>query len=550
MNTNIVIRRKEYKILIVEDFEADRMLIGEIIDEISDLPILLSGQCENALQAYDMLHETGADIIICDIQMPYINGLEFARKAIEEFPNVQFIFCSLYDSFNYVKEALKLHSIGYLLKPIDKKELYDCISQAIIEIEERILYDIELKGLRDILLGKIDMLRNSFYHDLIFGLINDRSEMNEKLEFLSIDVGECVTYLALIEIDDLTFVAKNANVERPVITMKLLQALQQFTYGKPLTCGIRLDDSHFAYIRSFKKNAYKESKTILHIVEAECEQFIRLMKQDGLSVTIAIGHEISDLMQLNVVFERCRYQLRFKYTLGSGQVISSTEIPDSRQRLKLDLNSIMREIRYLLSSDTENDEICSFITSLFSTTSNPPQCQGIVYALTLSILMAFREYDIELADVFPNVNIWEKIQSFEDIDGVKMWFLKIIRNGRMVFSEMNKNAKLRLIRNIKCYVKSGDLKLLNLPTIASEFHYSPNHINTLFKHITGETISEYVTKERIKRARLLLSDPNIRIYDVATEVGYSHAAHFNNVFKKNVGVSPKEYRDNYNDKFI
>lgn len=527
--------------MIVDDFEADREAEIELIASISDLPISFGGQCENAIQAYDKIHEIEPDIVMCDVQMPYMDGLSFARKIANEFPDIQFIFCSLYDNFSYVKEAIQIQSAGYLLKPIDEKEFHECVARSINKIDERIFHDKELNALKVKFLENLDMVHNSFYHDLVFGLITDQSEIEEKLELLSLDFDQTITYLALVEVDDFLHTANRANVSRPLITMKVLHALRRFSSIQSQAYSVRLDDSHFAYIRSFPIDI-KEPNSSLSVMRNDCQQFIRHLKADGVSVTIAMGNGITNLFQMNAIFEQCRHQLRFKYTLGSGRVISSNEVTNSSQHIVVDLNSYLREIRYIVSSN-DDVPINVFVTNLFKSAYNSSQCQSIAYGLAMSINMVLHEYDLQPKVVLIEFDLWEQIQQFETVEKLIIWFSSILEKCRRLVYSIGQNKYLNLVENIKHFIDSSKLKELNLQTIASEFHYSPNHINTIFKQITGQTISDYVTEQKIKQAKVLLSDSTVRLYDVATQLGYSHAAHFNSVFKKNVGISPREYRD-------
>ena len=536
-----------YKIMIIDDFEADQEAIAEIIAAITDLPISIVDICDNAVQARDKIQEHEPDIIICDIQMPFVDGLLFARETVGLFPNIYFIFCTLYDKFEYVREALNLHSMGYLLKPIDPQEMKICLRRIVESLDNRIIHDHELQNLRLKVENNLDMLRNSFYHDLLLGFISDVSELREKLELLSLDINGCLTIISIIEIDDFAQIAQKAGVARPVVTMKIVGALRRRAETVPRARGIRLDDSHFAYIRSFTHEINQQNA--LRVMMSDCHNLIQQFRLDGIGLTAAIGNGTENLMLLSAEYEQCRHQLRFKYSMGSGRIITAAEIPYSEQPMDIDLNSIMREVRYILSSE---DDLAaeSLIESLFAPTRTQAHYQCLAYSLTLSMVLVLREYEIDINAAFNGIDIWEMIPQFETIKGLKEWFGDLIGAARSTLSRINAHKRLYLIERIRQFIGGEDPGSLSLQVIAAEFHYSPNHINSVFKKETGQTISDYITEQRINRAKKLLSDRNIRLYEVSTQLGYSHAAHFNNVFKKYVGITPREYRDGRNYKMV
>jgi len=532
-----------YKIMIIDDFEADREAIAEIVATITDLPIVIVDICENAVQARDKIQEHEPDIIICDIQMPFIDGLLFAKEAIELYQNINFIFCTLYDKFEYVREALNLHGMGYILKPIDPMEMKICLSKIVESLENRVTRDQELQNLRLSLANNLDMLRNSFYHDLLLGFITDYAELNEKLDLLSLDINNCFTIISLIEIDDFAQIAQKAGVARPVVTMKIVGALRRRAENVPRARGIRLDDSHFAFIRSFTHEINQQNA--LRVMMSDCHNFIQQLRLDGISLTAAIGKGADNLMSLSAEYEQCRHQLRFKYIMGSGQIITAAEIPYSKQPMDIDLNSIMREVRYILSSE---DDLAaeSFIETHFAQTRTQAHYQCLAYSLTLSMVLVLREYEINENDAFAGIDIWETIPQFETIKKLKEWCGELLGLARRALSLINERKRLYLIGRIQQFIEKEDPGSLSLQVIAAEFHYSPNHINSVYKKETGQTISDYITEQRVSKAKKLLSDRNIRLYDVSTRLGYSHAAHFNNIFKKYVGITPREYRDGRN----
>ena len=124
------------KILIVDDFLADRRSIRSLLTSFTRLDIEITGEAENGLQALEQIEANVPDIVISDIEMPLCDGFELARNIRIHYPDIKIIFCSIYDEFEYARQALYFGGYGYILKPIDPNELNQCIQRVTSKISD------------------------------------------------------------------------------------------------------------------------------------------------------------------------------------------------------------------------------------------------------------------------------------------------------------------------------------------------------------------------------------------------------------------------------
>ena len=117
------------KILVVEDFAIDREEVVSILQSFRDLSIEEIRTCENGMTALEMTDTFVPDVILCDVEMPYMDGFTLLREVRAQYPDMRFVFCSLYNRVEYFKNALDLDSNGYLLKPLDPMQLHDCLQR-------------------------------------------------------------------------------------------------------------------------------------------------------------------------------------------------------------------------------------------------------------------------------------------------------------------------------------------------------------------------------------------------------------------------------------
>jgi len=157
-----------YKILIVDDFESDRLALRKTIESWNESSIEIIGECETGLQALEFLEELIPDIIISDIEMPTLNGVDMAKIIKEKYNNnIKIIFCTLYNEFKYAKEAIAANSYGYILKPIQSEELCECVERVISEITEEVKSMQEVNSIKKTIEEFKPILADNFLKEMI-----------------------------------------------------------------------------------------------------------------------------------------------------------------------------------------------------------------------------------------------------------------------------------------------------------------------------------------------------------------------------------------------
>ena len=180
-----------------------------MVNSYTDIDLTVVGECENGAQALDVMDDLEPDIIICDVNMPYMDGFELAKAVRPRFPGMKIIFSSLYHEFEYVKKALDLDSYGYILKPVDSVELRECILKV-----TNLMYDEdqqlrEYEELRKVLDINKPVLAENLVRDLINGVIAGQEDLWDRINYLGINIKKGTYVLLLIEIDD--FISANKN---------------------------------------------------------------------------------------------------------------------------------------------------------------------------------------------------------------------------------------------------------------------------------------------------------------------------------------------------
>ena len=158
-----------YSVLVVDDFAYDRQNLVNMVASFDDLPLCVVGMCENGYEALEAVHNLQPDVLICDVEMPGMNGIELANALREENNRAHIVFCSLYDKVHYLQAAIQLNCDGYLMKPVSRQELDVCLRQILLRLLERLKADAGITRLSQIngALAGGDPKKLPTYHQII-----------------------------------------------------------------------------------------------------------------------------------------------------------------------------------------------------------------------------------------------------------------------------------------------------------------------------------------------------------------------------------------------
>lgn len=535
------------KILIVEDFLPDRENLKEIISSFKNLDISVAGECENGLQAMELIGAIRPDIVISDIEMPLMDGLELARNVRRNHPEIKIIFCSLYNEFEYARKALYLDSYGYILKPVDPSELKECICKA--SQKAAFPQDAnEYEKLRCVLDKSRPALVESLIKDMVFGLCKDDEDIWERIDFLGLKLEEGTFTISYIEIDDFDKITADLKIEnRQIFSLKIYERIREIlsAAGRDAVMS-RLDDAHFAIINNYPAEAPAAEAS--RLFAGECERILFEFKRTDISLSIALSDSCRNIFSLGGLFEQCKYIMKHKYILGKGTVLTSSDIPESARNQPVDFNSLQKEIRFLLNSGTHSG-IEEYIATLHA--NIPENADGIYlrnlhFCIVICIQLVLNENNESFEALFSEEKpIWEKLIAFETIADSSNWIKDVLLfTNDYLLGKANRKNKV-ISGEVKQYIERNLTRSLGLVTIATDLYYSPNYLNYVFKLETGETISDYIIRRKIEKAKELLSDPRAKAFEISQILGYSHPSYFGNVFKKYTGLTPNEYRERY-----
>lgn len=514
------------KLLIVDDEIASAKRINRQIN-LSDMHISDIKYAEDGLFALEMCHDWKPDVLISDIVMPRMNGIELAENLRQVNSNLQIIFISGYSDKKYLKSAIRLNVINYVEKPIDMKELSQALNLACSNIE-----NISKKE------AVIDIFENERLNKLKEQLaltLSSRCFTQEQLaplekEYSAIcyDYDNCVSVKVNFYQDE----------ERTLITLSEQQShIIDIAKTLSLQCCSAVKNNYLI--------CFIFSKNRCNYINEFCDEISKEFTRQHLHVYIGVGRPVKKMAQLYESYLESLSASAISFFHEPAYISyfhMNTKAYDLNAHNPIDIiHSIY---------NTSKDQ---FIFNLRNITSSIQQCESteildikIFYFNMISELYKvstkdgvtlWSEYksDYALSDYVMSSNFLIDIFNFL-MNGVKEYYNYIESNY------YNNSTVNWIIRYIRQRYTNPDLSVISL---SQELNLSETYICHLFKDITGNTLKNYITEFRMKKAAELLEKSSIQVSDIAVKVGYRNGNYFSYRFKFYYGCTPSKYKDHY-----
>ncbi|WP_168735499.1 response regulator [Cohnella fermenti] len=534
-------------LLIVDDFEVEREEAMEIIEE-AGLPLRIFGKATNGKEALRMLESQQPDIILVDVEMPLMNGIEMAKIVRQKYPAIKMIFFSFYNKFEYVKKAIDLSSHGYVLKPIVPAELVEVLNRTINLLNSEIQKRTEQEKLKAMLSKSMPALVEKFSAELFSKQFKDEKALWETVDFFKIDLKRAIYMVCVLEVDDYKNLAADKSMEdKQLLSLYILQTVENHLATQASVLTTRLDESHYGVLFSYD-SAMGPSK-LLEQTEDLLSTLIEGLHSQGISCSAGLSDISDQILSVSDLCEQGLFALKFKFHLGKQEIIHIRDVETKKSAsAKNDwkLPELQKELKFLIHSGN-SQEIDRFVERFLEhsgTDTRADQIKSIFYGIVTCLQFMLMEENEEFENIVElNRPIWEKWTLFETVEEMKAWLKQCLIEIAAYLDHKKQNKNTRLIHEIQVYVKQNLREELSLKSIASAFFYSPNYINSLFKREMRTTISEYIIQQKIDMAKEMLANPQFKIYEISESIGYVNEVHFRSKFKELTGYSPKEFRE-------
>ncbi len=528
------------KVLIVDDEPLVQIGLKSMIDW-NALGFEICGTAANGDAAYDMIETYMPEIVITDIQMPCLSGLELAKKCRDNYGRLPvFIILTSYEDFHYAREALSFQAIDYLVKIDLTPELLTNALNSAKEVVESVLNQNSASSADSL---DVMLFSERFFIRLLNNLFESPAQYEIQAASLSINLDYRYYCVAQIEI------IPNEKCEDSNALYS--STLHMFTelIEKYIDCHIiPLDNRFFAIL--FYSNEADSKDFSTEIAAALTQTFSMLFGYYSVTLLATVGRTVSDIMDVSASYYDAK-QIS-SYVSADQQIIFFEDLPDTNNlrnvfNLSVFRNDITRAFEDL--DESALHETLSGITELLSAdnvhVTQAMDVSGSILHLTLTLL----SNGAEIADsIFANEpDGYRSLYRQKTISSIINWLNTLEAGLCEEFQTHAKDQKNFLVENVKKYIAKHLHERIALSDLAESFHVSPNYLSQLFKKYTEVGINEYITQQKIAASKELLKQPDLKIYEVAEQFGFESAFYYSKVFKKVTGISPKDFRNHLNE---
>lgn len=533
-----------YKLFLVDD-EID--LIEGIRSSIdwTFYDIEICGEADNGITALEKILLLNPDIIIMDIRMPKMNGLELLQNITSHKLKSKCIILSGYDDFSYAKKAIELNASNYLLKPCRPKDILESVLDIIKVIEKENIKEDLLKKYQIEFNENLPTIKENFLKTILKNPIGDSYDILNKFESFNINLRNSNLVVNIITLDYSTVLHElysNVDIYNIKISIKnfIKLCMNELNFYEVLE-----DEDDIILVISLDKK--EDSNSYLLEVLNNIKNSIKLSL--GFSVTIAVGSLVDSLTNINESYSSANIAIGSKFFLGDDRLITPDDIniidykPNSypvNEELEI-INSLR-----ILDESSLKESIERFYTYLFS---NGTPSKSHMKSATLSLLGSVYKFCIE-SDIDINsssnrdLSAFDKILQCSTLSEIKDQ-IRLILNS--IFYKINDIEKHNsLVKIAVNYITQNYNKDISLESISKQIYITPGYLSQLFKQEIGINFLEFVNKYRIEKSKEFLKDKTLKNYEIATLVGYSNEKHFSKTFKKYTGLTPTKYKDSIN----
>lgn len=539
------------KVFLVEDEVIIRNGIKNCIDwEAEGYEFV--GEASDGELAYPQILETKPDVLITDIKMPFMDGIELSKLVREKLPDIKIVIVSGYSEFEYAKEAIQLGVTDYLLKPISAEKLLEAISK----IKESLDKKKEELSVQE--QYKIDMQEKTqyekmkFFDNLVMGNMSMAEALKQAKE-LNIEISAQVYNFLLFK-----FIEDFENNDVAVVLNKAFRTVEEYFVQRKDAIIFRRGVEGWGIV--LMGNSPDD---IMGIME-EFKDFINNITAENGKVRYygALGrmvHRIGELKnsfhEANVIFANRfigPYNKIFTYEDKNNEIRDKQTKEDVVDTINVNgINSIEENRQLLikfLKSGT-NDEIENFVDVYFDK-FNQDDLKSIIMRQYITmdcyvVAVAFvKELDITTDNLDLELSkIGELIEHEHSLNKIKSYLRELIAYIIELRDDKVGNKNKDVVKEAKKYIKDNYMQEdISLNTIAASVSMSPSYFSSIFRKDTGETVVEYLTKVRMEKAKELLRCSSKKTSEIGYEVGYKDSHYFSYIFKKTQKCTPKEYR--------
>ncbi len=521
-----------YRMILVDDEDDVR---GRILSKISpDSGFDVVGKAGNGYDALELIEKYKPHIVLTDIKMPFIDGIELARIVRRDFPTTKVAFISGYDEFHYARKAIELKVVSYLMKPVTSEDIDEFLKKLKISLDQEFDFLSNTEAIHKKYNESIPMLINSYLSSY-----RNKSELDSdditRLEQYNIDFSNGNYLVGIIELDDLQKhnTTEEAKIFIGSLTDKVFNNLAYYH-------RFLVPEGVVFILKDEKLTSSRTIDMVLYEIIKYAEQYRQM------ELRIGVSQKFNSFKDYPNAFREAERALKHSIYFNLGRIFYYDDIEEKEKKhITIDdaeLNKFTYILKYGKKSEVRNsiDEIINLKYKEKNGYILDPQL--LIVKLANALIDFASSINVDISEIISG-NIVEAMYKYKKSADLKAFIYDAIIKMREknTLSQVNKTEKI--IEDVYRYIeKNYQDSTISLETVTDELNISVSYLSMLLKKHKGVTFNKELIKYRMEKAKELLKYSDEKIIIISKLCGYNEVYYFSHSFKKYTGQSPREFR--------
>lgn len=530
-----------YKLLIVDD----EALVREAIQE--NMPwermgFTCVGACEDGVEALELIDREPPDVVLTDIGMPFMDGIELTRELSARYPGIKVIMLTGYDNFEYARQAVKMQVTDYIMKPVTAAEMEELLLRLGEQLDKENRHKRDYEQLKQQLNEHMPLLKERFLERLMTSSLTAK-QRREGCDYFQIRWKAPWLIGLAIGVDELTLNQPSTPFDDELFRFAIYNIAQEVMSAYPGTDTFRDRENRVLVLitgsdaESLNEQAGRTAEEIHAAIAAYLP----------LKASIGIGHACRQDDNLALAYRSALSALDYRFVLGANAVIRISDMERGRRPQLLSAVAWENEFITKLKTGTPQ-EMEAWIGKLFAAFREQrfpiDVCYLYLQRFVTTLMHTLYEMEGDADRVLEaEGDPMEVMKRLVTLNEMENWIRGLCGRAIAIIRSVREDHSFKQIEKAMAYIQEHYADPdLSLKTVCQHVAISASYFSTLFKTMTGKTFVEYLIDVRMERAKELLKLTSMRSYEIAFAVGYKDPQYFSSAFKKYTGDTPTDFR--------
>jgi two-component system response regulator YesN len=531
-----------YKVLVADDEDDVRKgIIGSI--PWNELGFIVAGEAQNGREALDICEKELPDLLIADINMPYISGLELAEALEKRRPRPLVVFLTAYDEFEYAQRAVRLSASEYILKPVTGAELSELLKKLKVSLDEEAARREDISLLRREFERSLPVLREKFISLLLGGKLAP-ADIRQKIKAYGMDISDGKAWLAGVVMTDEGAGGDEGGFggaeEKELVQFAIYNIANEimetrhsgitFLYGDNVILISRGDD---------EESLVPESLSLFSEICLSIKKYLKF------TVTVGAGYCCGKIEDIKRSYDSAVTACNYKMLLGGDKVIYIADIePPAKKSFPEEdmLQDLVSGLRAACRTETsaQLDRIFADAARCLSSGEYVPY----IFEVVAAVLRTATALGVNTTALLgPDTGRLINLLGSPNLAEMKLWVRQACEKTIDEIDSSRQNSKKKIINDSLQYVREHYADPdTGIETVCGHVHISSSYFCSLFKKEMNDTFNNYLYAFRMRAAKELLRTTDLKLSEISERIGYTDPNYFSFSFKKTFGMSPREYR--------